>query len=479
MTEVILKGKDIVTTPIQRLLVKGDRKCDKIRFSVDRYSGGYDLSSASWYLKFEDPNNEQFLELLTSDVSATTTTKFHPLWTPHGNATALSGRLQIELMAVIGDIEETDSIVWHSKIATIYVENNLPVSTISDQTPDIFEQHLAAVQIKLSQAQAAQLAAETAESDARDAAAAAATALNNADIARAAAAAAAAFAAGYATSSDQARAAAVDAMNAAIATKGEILEILGSAEQIIQAVSDSEGAAVAAAAAQEAAEEAERQAVVAQGEAEAARDRAETARTAAEALYGSLAAVDAAKTAAQEARTAAEAARDLSIAAKEAALLAQSAANSAKQGAINAETGANSAKAGAETALAQANLAASAADQAKLLAIQAKSDAENTLAQAIAILGSAEQIQEAVDAVTEATALLGDLSEYRTIKEQAEAAAAAVELIGYGPIKSNRIDVVTDMVLDDPNRIYYGIEEMRIDPTKTVQVEAGVTLVIL
>ena len=98
--------------------------------------------------------------------------------------------------------------MFGSKIATIYVENNLPVSTISDQTPDIQQQ----VQIKLSSPpKAAQLAAETAESDGKGCRRRSRYSVEQSD-ARAAAAAAAAFAAGYATSSDQARVAAVDAM---------------------------------------------------------------------------------------------------------------------------------------------------------------------------------------------------------------------------------------------------------------------------
>ena len=477
MTEVILKGKEIVTTPIQRLIVKGDRKCDKIRFSVERWWGGHDLSLATWYVKFEDPNQDQFMELLTVDTQATTTTKFHPMWTPHGNATALTGRMQIELMAVLSI--EGESYTWQSKIATVYVENNLPVDTESEQTQDLFTQHLAAIQMQLTAAQVAQLAAEAAQSEAEDAQSAAASALYHASVARGESVAAALLAQQHADDANLARGGAVDAMNSSIATKGEILEILGSAQQIAQAVLAAEESKNDAVLAQEAAENAEHDAALAQAAAEAARDRAETARTEAENLYGSLAAVDAAKTAAQTAKTAAETARDLSIAAKEAALLAQGAAEAAKRGAVNAETGANSSKQGAETALAQANLAASAADQAKLLALQAQSNAETALAQAIAILGNAEKIQEAVDTVEEATALLGDLSEYKAIKEQAQAAAEAVELIGYGPIKSNRIDVIQDTVLDDPKKIYYGIEEMRVDPTKTLQVEAGVTLVIL
>lgn len=477
MTEVILKGKEIVTTPIQRLMVKGDRKCDKIRFSVERWWGGHDLSLATWYVKFEDPNQDQFMELLPVDTQATTTTKFHPMWTPHGNATALTGRMQIELMAVLS--LEGESYTWQSKIATVYVENNLPVDTESEQTQDLFYQHLAAIQVQLTAAQVAQLAAEAAQSEAEDAQASAASALYNASVAREEAIDAAVLAAAHANEANLARSGAVDAMNSSISTKGQILEILGSSQQIAQAVLAAETSNTNAGLAQLAAEAAERKAGLAQLAAEAARDRAETARTEAEALYGSLLAVEAAKTAAETARTAAESARDLSIAAKEAALNAQGAAEAAKRGALNAETGATSSKQGAETALTQANLASSAADQSKLLAQQAKADAEDALMQAIAILGSAHQIQEAVDAVEEATALLGDLSEYKTIKEQAQAAAEAVELIGYGPIKSIRIDVTEDMVLDDPKQIYYGIEEMCVDPTKTLQVEAGVTLVIL
>lgn len=74
---------------------------------------------------------------------------------------------------------------------------------------------------------------------------------------------------------------------------------------------------------------------------------------------------------------------------------------------------------------------------------------------------------------------LARLADYTDVKDRAEEAAVAVEKIQYGPIKANLKKVTQSVLLDDPEVIYYGVDEMQIDDDVTVIVGDDCSLQII
>ena len=492
MTDVTLRGKDIVATPIQRLIISTDA-IDKIRFSVPRHWGGHDLSTADWIMKFELPSGEKngvALEISPFDTNATV---LEIIWDPSGLATSESGRMRIQMQADL--VEGSDLHVWQSKVTPITVDVTIPIDEVVPETQSYLESFL--IQITSlsqttitarNQAEAFAIAAGISEANASGSETAASNAAGAAGQSEANAEEYKDTAYSAKVDAELARAMSENAANNAIALFGD----LGTIEGL---VTDAEGYASDALRDKNLAE-------TAKGQSEDARDRAETAKTDVLAIYGSAQAVADAQAAAETAQGKAESARDeilddagfIGVVANLSVIndvyANRSNINSVNANKINIDKVADNidevAAVGTnihyvvDVSRNKDNIDSVAGGLSQIIDLQEDMDAINgiytNLDELLVIPGKADEAAVTLAGIDDALAVLDD---YTDTKERAEAAADAVEAIGYGPIKSIKRKIRKFTQLWKTDEIYYGIDEMLIEEGVTVEINSDCTLVIV
>ena len=300
MTDVRLNGKAIIATPIQRLIISTDA-IDRIRFTIPRYWGGHDLSTANWIMKFELPSGDKNGVALDIDTFESSAINLDIIWDPSGLATSESGRVRLQIQANL--VDGSDLYVWQSKVTPITVDVTIPVGEVIPETQSYLETFI-------EQITTLSLTTVNAKDEAETFAIASALSASNAsghESTTSASALAAAVSEGNAeTYKNDAESASTDAegfktlaetaSNNAIALYGDLATISGLVDDAILASSDAEGYKDLA--------------QTAKGESEDARDIAVTAKTDVLAIYGSAQAVADAQTASEAAQLGAETARD-------------------------------------------------------------------------------------------------------------------------------------------------------------------------
>ena len=302
MPDVQLREKDIVATPIQRLVVSGDA-IDKVRFHIKRVWGGRDLSQAKFYLKYELPDGDRdgsdITEVIVDGQNVIA------VWEPRGKATSMNGRMFIQLEAVlaIGESPDITTYIWQSKIVPINVERTIPRGEILGDDESFLDQVLGQMsQVYLDTAQArdqAETFRDQTEGFKDQVSGFVATTSGHAAAAYASAGLAeghANDARGYMEAAQASEAGATGQVNLARTLYGDLSEV----SQAAQGATLDAGRAEAA---QQAAE-------AAQGLAEAAQGNAENVYDDMVNTYEDLTAVQAAKIAAETAQGLAEAAKD-------------------------------------------------------------------------------------------------------------------------------------------------------------------------
>lgn len=150
MKTVEITEKTIDTAGIKKLMVVGDA-CDTIRFHLPAVYNGFNLSAATWQCRYELSDGTGDIDILT--VTADGDQLFID-WTPKGAATSRSGRMYIQVRALIGEV------VWQSVPVSIYIEQTLNPATL-DFTPTVLDQYLASYTSIKAEAEAAAALAET------------------------------------------------------------------------------------------------------------------------------------------------------------------------------------------------------------------------------------------------------------------------------------------------------------------------------
>lgn len=494
--DVTLRNKEIVVTPIQRLIVSGDA-IDKIRFTVNRYWGGHDLATALFVMKFKLPSGTISGADLSIEDYDSDATSLVVVWNPRGLATSESGRLNIQLQATLveGVGEDAETYFWQSQISPINVERTIEMEDVIDEEQTYLDSFLESITTLSALAVSAKDDAQTFALSAQGHATDAGNSATSAGIAAAASIDAKDAAQAHAADAYQnlletnnAAAIAQNYANQAEATFGSLATVQA------MAASAEEDAGIAGAA--------KDAAVLAKGAAEEAETGAIAAKDAAEALYGDLTAVENAKTAAQAAQAGAESARDALVldagyqgVVADLETIRAVAANKGNIDGVHANKTNIDIVAGAagdigtvagginninEVANNKVNIDKVAGGLVQIAElgdeVEAIQGIYTNLDTLLQIPGKADEVQLALIEVNE---VLGDLDDYIDAKERAEAAADAVEAIGYGPIKSIRRKVSSSITLDDPDKIFYGVEDMQIEDGVMVQVGLDSTLVIL
>ena len=168
MKDATIRGKDIDTSQIKYLVVEGDA-IDIIRFPLVRFYEGNDLNDATILCIFEFEDGSGDADILTKELSDDEGL-LYGLWEVKGNASSKSGKLQIQLKAI-----KDETIIFHTKPATITVEASLTPSELGEFTPTVLDQYLTLYQNLIEtaethslDAQAAQGAAELARDKAEE-----------------------------------------------------------------------------------------------------------------------------------------------------------------------------------------------------------------------------------------------------------------------------------------------------------------------
>ncbi len=126
------------------LSLKGNSNADKIKFTVDRYCDGIDLSECTCTIKTKNSNNESDVILPKIDINE----KILDInWTITSATTVVSGELMVQIQFEKlfsdgqGGYDETKTIVWQSNIMKFDVQNSLSSDKdIYDQEPTLFQQ---------------------------------------------------------------------------------------------------------------------------------------------------------------------------------------------------------------------------------------------------------------------------------------------------------------------------------------------------
>ncbi len=305
MPDVLIRGKDIISTPIQRLVISGDA-IDRVRFIMDRFVGGKDLSKAKFILKYELPDGERDGDDIREVVEQGQ--QVVAIWEPRNKSTSLSGRMLIQLEAIIGegiggDPGSSRAYVWQSKIVPIHVERTIPIEDVIGDEETFSSQVIAAMSQIYLDTQGLSEVARGYRDEAEGFKNEAAGSVTEAAGYESAAQAASGQAQGFASNADASMRAAQAAEMGATEMVGLARVLYGDLGDITQAVTEAQTQAGKAESAKE--------------DAETAKGQAEAAQGATEQVYGDmldvyedLAAVEAARTAAETAQSNAESARD-------------------------------------------------------------------------------------------------------------------------------------------------------------------------
>lgn len=112
-------------------LVRGDNRTQIIRFVVDRYEGGVDLSGLTWSVFVQNADNET--DYYTLETVQITDTEVIVEWLVRGITTSVAGTTQFELEGIAQDGETK---VWQSgsRTITVYKDLNGQISGEEDLT---------------------------------------------------------------------------------------------------------------------------------------------------------------------------------------------------------------------------------------------------------------------------------------------------------------------------------------------------------
>lgn len=117
--------KEVVLTKVPNStavvgLVRGDNRTQIIRFVIDRYEGGVDLSDLTWSVFAQNANNDtDYYALETVQI---TDTDVIAEWLVRGIATSVPGDTKFELEGVS---RGTETRVWQSGMRTLKIYNDL------------------------------------------------------------------------------------------------------------------------------------------------------------------------------------------------------------------------------------------------------------------------------------------------------------------------------------------------------------------
>jgi len=164
MIDAHLRGKRIETADIKTLIIGGQTGVDGIQFVLNSTINGEDLTdlSLNWYVQFKNKYGEGGSILLTGIIEGDL---IKLPWIPGVTATQVSGNLQIQIYAMKVE-DEVLTKKWVSESATIYVEENLNPSDITQAEPTLFDQYLVLFNASKDIATAAATAAASSENNA-------------------------------------------------------------------------------------------------------------------------------------------------------------------------------------------------------------------------------------------------------------------------------------------------------------------------
>lgn len=137
MKKVHLHNKTFRSEDLNQLIIGGQNNADTIRFVVPKvFAGEIDLSSWDWFVQYRNKNGEGDMVSLSSMQSEESTLNLWIDWKPGASATAVSGKLSIQVFAT----KEQQKITFVP--FAVYVEEWLSPEPFIPDNPTIIEQAL-------------------------------------------------------------------------------------------------------------------------------------------------------------------------------------------------------------------------------------------------------------------------------------------------------------------------------------------------
>lgn len=137
MKKVHLHNKTFRSEDLNKLIIGGQNNADTIRFVVPKvFAGEIDLSSWDWFVQYKNKNGEGDMVSLSSMQSEESTLNLWIDWKPGASATAVSGKLSIQMFAT----KDQQRITFVPFV--VYVEEWLSPEPFIPDNPTIIEQAL-------------------------------------------------------------------------------------------------------------------------------------------------------------------------------------------------------------------------------------------------------------------------------------------------------------------------------------------------